>query len=88
MIGWARSGGCSRSASRVDMRKSYKGLHAIVRNTLGQGDAINAILAGCGFNMAKLVRAAALWVRFLLLGYLLDFDRDEERLLAQAMPAA
>ena len=30
-------------------------------------DRINAILAGCGFNLMKLYRAAALFVRILLL---------------------
>jgi transposase len=36
MIGWTRAVRVFAFASRVDMRKSYEGLHAIVRNTLGQ----------------------------------------------------
>ena len=36
MIGWTRAVRVFAYASRVDMRKSYEGLHAIVRNTLGQ----------------------------------------------------
>jgi hypothetical protein len=64
--------------------------HRMDRNFLrGEvGDAINAILAACGFNMAKLVRAAALLARLFWLGYLFEFDRREERLLDQALAAA
>ena len=36
MIGWTRAVRVFAYATRVDMRKSYEGLHAIVRNTLGQ----------------------------------------------------
>jgi IS5 family transposase len=41
--------------------------HRMDRNYLQgwEGDEINAILAGCGFNMMKLYRAAALFVHFL-----------------------
>ena len=38
-----------------------------------EGDRINAILAGCGFNMRKLLRAF-----FLLIIYWLKFNRDTE----------
>jgi len=38
-----------------------------------EGDRINAILAGCGFNMRKLIRAF-----FLLIIYWLKFGRDTE----------
>ncbi len=43
--------------------------HRMDRNYLmgWDGDCINAILAGCGFNLMKIYRAAALFVRFLLL---------------------
>jgi len=64
--------------------------HRMDRNFLrGEvGDAINAILAACGFNMAKLVRAAALLARLFWLGYLFEFDRREERSLDQALAVA
>lgn len=43
--------------------------HRMHRNHLKgwKGDCINAILAGCGFNLMKLYRVAALFVRILLL---------------------
>jgi hypothetical protein len=65
--------------------KIAKGLLALRKRI---GDAINAILAACGFNMAKLVRAAALLARLFLLGYLFEFDRRGERSLDQALAAA
>jgi hypothetical protein len=45
-------------------------------------------LAACGFNMAKLVRAAALLARHFLLGDLFELDRRGERSLVQALAAA
>ncbi len=43
--------------------------HRMHRNHLNgwEGDRINAILAGCGFNLMKLYRTVALFVRILLL---------------------
>jgi len=64
--------------------------HRMDRNFLrGKvGDAINAILAACGFNMAKLFRAAALLARLSFLGYLFEVDPRGEQSLDQALAAA
>jgi IS5 family transposase len=52
-----------------------KGDHRMDRNHLHgwEGDRINALLAGCGFNLSKLYRAAALFVRDLILQWLAEF---------------
>jgi len=64
--------------------------HRMDRNFLSGkvGDAINAILAACGFNMAKLFRAAALLARLSLLGYLFEVKPRGEQSLDQALVAA
>jgi IS5 family transposase len=70
--------GHMKSDNRMD-RNYLKGM---------DGDENNAILAGCGFNMRKLYRAVALFVRFLLGRFLLISDFGVVRMLESAKMAA
>ena len=57
--------------------------HRMDRNYLSswEGDRINAILAGCGFNMAKLLRAAAFFVQILFVVFKQKMGTSERLLL-------
>jgi IS5 family transposase len=52
-----------------------------------EGDKNNAVLAGCGFNMRKLYRAVARFVRELLLGWIAEIGRNGVRQLTTSAAA-
>jgi len=58
--------------------------HGMGRNHLAgyDGDQVNAILSGCGFNLRKLFRAIALFVRNLWLRFVLEMALGTRRLRA------
>jgi IS5 family transposase len=88
----SRSRKLPRSLRRLVRRRSaiepvighLKADHGMARNHLAgcDGDQVNAILSGCGFNLRKLFRAIALFVRNLWLRSMLEMALGTRRLRA------